>query len=67
MDNARLKSFEELPTNLTIKEAASWAQVTPGSVYRWVNTGLLRGTYFGGALRIARHDLEIFIASSGGK
>jgi len=68
MTDAIIKNLEDLPANLTIREAAAWARVTPGSVKRWIYDGKLRGTYFGGALRIARHDLENFIVSScGGK
>jgi excisionase family DNA binding protein len=63
--DATIKKFSNLSDFLTISEVATLARVHEVSVRRWISSGALRSTKFGGVTRIQREDLEAFIVSSG--
>jgi excisionase family DNA binding protein len=47
----------------TIAEVGEILHVSTRSVRRWISAGELRAHRFGGAVRISRTDLEIFVAN----
>ena len=45
---------------LRMEEVAAYFEVTPRTVYRWVDEGLLPAYKLGGCLRVKTSDLEVF-------
>ena len=64
------KTIEERKeTYLTLVETGEYLRVSPRTVYRWLDAGMLKFFRVGKSTRIALSDLEEFIAnnSEGGK
>ncbi|MBE7451477.1 MAG: helix-turn-helix domain-containing protein [Kofleriaceae bacterium] len=67
-DRARrngLSDAGEDPGYLSIAKAAAFADVAPGTLRRWIRTGRLVARRAGRDHRVARGELERFLASGG--
>ena len=53
--------------NLTVDEAAAILRVAPKTVYRYIANDQLKGTRFGGAVRVTEGDLKHFIEQGKGR
>lgn len=54
-----------MPEWLTPEEVADELRVTRRAVYKWLNTGALKGAKAGHVWRIRREDLEAFLDLNG--
>ena len=48
---------------LTIAQVAERAGVSRQCVYNWIKSGRLKAEHFGGGQKVARHEVEGFLAS----
>jgi excisionase family DNA binding protein len=63
-DRARTSARKttDIPKFFTIGQVAELLEVSTRTVRRWIDAGLLVAHRFGGAVRIAAHDLRAFLA-----
>ena len=53
----------QLPTCLTVREAADQLSVSEKTIRRWIWDGALRNHRLGASIRIAEEDLAAYVAA----